>query len=491
MSGFSQAHRTRHRFSTLVWARNLVPLLLLALGCQAGSREKINVRGVPGTYIQGSFIVEFAKDQDAAKKEQNLTELDKLSHNLAENYDCHFDKPAKVSWETKSGKSVEDLDQIYHIHLKDCELDSAATKEILTKVADSEDVISVESESVATAIVAENDPNKGSQYYLTSIHRDQACDLAGKSETPIIVAVIDSGVEREHPDLVNSFYRNESGAIIGANFYGKGANLPPDDQWDDENGHGTHVAGIIAATSNNGEGITGVAACGNIKIMPVRVLGPNGKGSTILVDRGVQWAIDMGADIINMSLGSYQMYLDQRVSHQKSLYDYAANNGVTVFAAMGNDGHVNGTRNKELLLTLDETMDPAEAEKYYLYHFPSSYDNVIGVASTTNTDEFSGFSNRGPGTDIAAPGSQILSTYKGSYSTLSGTSMATPVAAASYAIALGSAKDKLGRNLSMSEIESPLTESVNAAGQLDALMVTSSGVIDAEKLTQSILRIVR
>src|SRR5690606_10271978 len=151
----------------------------------------------------------------------------------------------------------------------------------------------------SVSLLLENDPLKHEQEHIQVIRRDNACEQARASMEPIIVAVVDSGVDTDHPDLEGAFLRGSEGEIIGANFVGSGANMPPDMNADDVGGHGTHVAGLIAAAANNGEGVVGVASCANVKIMPIRVLGDNGRGTTIEIERGVKWAADHGAHIIN------------------------------------------------------------------------------------------------------------------------------------------------------------------------------------------------
>jgi serine protease len=143
-------------------------------------------------------------------------------------------------------------------------------------------------------------------------------------------------------------------------------------------------------------------------LMPVKVLDSSGSGSISGVANGIVWAADNGADVINLSLGSVS-----GSSTLKAAVDYAYNQGVLIVAAGGNCG------------------DSSYASNGCSYQdqplYPGAYNNVIAVASTTSSDSQSSFSNQGSYIDIAAPGSSIYSTYlSGSYTTLSGTSMATP-----------------------------------------------------------------
>lgn len=208
----------------------------------------------------------------------------------------------------------------------------------------------------------------------------------------VIVAVVDSGIDLDHPDL-------QTNIVPGRSFVA-GVSSP-----DDDNGHGTHVAGIVAGVPNNG-GIIGVAP--RASLMPVKVLSAQGSGSTFDIAAGVEWAVDHGATVINLSLGS--------VSNSATLEDavnYAYNRGALVVAAGGNCGDsfyfLNGCSSQ------DQTF------------YPAAFANVMAVASTTSTDNQSSFSTEGSYIEIAAPGSNIYSTYlSGGYITESGTSMAAP-----------------------------------------------------------------
>ncbi|KPC73751.1 thermitase, partial [Thermoactinomyces vulgaris] len=163
----------------------------------------------------------------------------------------------------------------------------------------------------------------------------------------------------------------------------------------DGNGHGTHCAGIAAAVTNNSTGIAGTAP--KASILAVRVLNNSGSGTWTAVANGITYAADQGADVISLSLGGTvgNSGLQQAV-------DYAWSKGSVVVAAAGNAG----------------TTAP---------NYPAYYSNAIAVASTDQNDNKSSFSTYGSWVDVAAPGSSIYSTYPTStYSSLSGTSMATP-----------------------------------------------------------------
>lgn len=235
-----------------------------------------------------------------------------------------------------------------------------------------------------------NDPMRGKQYALDKVNAPAAWDITmGKSD--VVIAIVDSGVDLDHPDLKAKIIKPKSTVDSSAK---------------DDMGHGTHVAGIAAAVTNNKEGIAGLAA--KAKIMPVRVLGGPTGGSAATVAEGVIYAADNGADVINMSLGFY----DKPEVLEKAV-QYALSKNVVVVATMGNNN--------------------IERRRY-----PAAFDGVIAVGSTDSADKKSTFSNYGGWISVAAPGTDILSTFPTypvsinatkTYASLSGTSMAAPLVA--------------------------------------------------------------
>ncbi|MFB2879592.1 S8 family serine peptidase [Aerosakkonemataceae cyanobacterium BLCC-F46] len=236
----------------------------------------------------------------------------------------------------------------------------------------------------------------------------EAWDLTTGSD--VLVGVIDTGVDYNHPDLVDNIWTNP-GEIAGDGIDNDGNGFVDDihgydfvnndgDPFDDD-GHGTHVAGTIAASGNNGTGVSGVNW--SAKIMGLKFLDATGSGTTFGAIQAVEYSTMMGVQLTNNSWGGG--------GYSQALYDAIAAAGVAgqlFIAAAGNDSN-------------DNDANP---------HYPSSYDldNIIAVASTDHNDQLSGFSNFGQtSVDLAAPGSAIYSTTPGNtYSTYSGTSMATP-----------------------------------------------------------------
>ncbi|MBU1179742.1 S8 family peptidase [Patescibacteria group bacterium] len=211
--------------------------------------------------------------------------------------------------------------------------------------------------------------------------------------TGVKVAVIDTGIDKDHPDLAG----NLKG---GVNFVSKNPKKPADpNTWDDDNGHGTHVAGIIAAIDNT-EGVVGVAPEANL--YAVKVLDKTGSGYVSDIISGLQWAVNNGMDVVNMSLGAQ---VDVQAFHDA--VDAADAAGVLLFAAAGNDGDG----------------DPLTNEVDY----PAKYDSVVAVGATASDDSTPYWSSEGAEVEVSAPGANVLSTTNdGGYGVKNGTSMATP-----------------------------------------------------------------
>jgi len=207
------------------------------------------------------------------------------------------------------------------------------------------------------------------------------------------IAILDTGIDKDHPDL------NYAG---GVNFVPQGRKIDSN-KFDDDNGHGTHVAGTIAAVDNT-IGVVGVAP--GASIYAVKVLDRSGSGSLTWINNGIYWAITNGMDVISMSLSTQYDY-----SSFKTAIEAAHNAGIVIIAAAGNDG--------------------SEVD------YPAAYPDVIAVSATDSSDDYPYWSNYGSEIDVAAPGVSIESTWNdGYYNTISGTSMACPHVAGVAALVL-------------------------------------------------------
>jgi subtilisin family serine protease len=278
----------------------------------------------------------------------------------------------------------------------------------------------------------------------------------------VIVAVIDTGVDIYHPDLAANIWIN-LGEIPGNKVDDDGNgwvddvngydffNLDADPT--DDVGHGTHVAGTIAAVGNNSVGITGVAW--NARLMALKFLGANGTGPISAAVEAIEYAIQMGAHVLNNSWGGTRFSSILQIAIQS-----ANQQGIPFVAAAGNAG-----------VSLES-----------FTHYPASYDlpNVIAVASTTSQDALSPFSNFGPTkVDLAAPGSSIWSTRPGAeYGYESGTSMATPHVSGALALLRSEFPNMPGEQL-----RATLLSSVDAVPALEGFVLAGGRLNVARMLS--------
>jgi PKD repeat protein len=217
---------------------------------------------------------------------------------------------------------------------------------------------------------------------------------SGNNGTGVMVAILDTGIDYEHSDLDDNY-------IDGYDF------VNDDSDPMDDNGHGTHCAGIVAA-EDNGEGVVGVAP--GADLYAVKVLNSVGSGSESDVIAGIQWSVDKDMDVISMSFGS-----NVESTPLKDACDNADSSGVLLVAAAGNDGNPPGR---------GDNVD-----------YPAGYYSVIAVAATDSNDIRARWSSTGPAVELAAPGVNINSTYLGGeYAYASGTSMACPHVAGTAAL---------------------------------------------------------
>lgn len=317
-----------------------------------------------------------------------------------------------------------------------------------------------------------NDPKFEEQWALNNVGKDggkEKADIAAlkawaktRGSDKIVVAVLDSGVDYTHPDLVGNIwfrpdnvpqYKDDELGNFD-DFRGFNAAENQSDPMDD-NGHGTHCAGIIGAEGNNDEGITGINW--NVQIMPLKFMGRGGFGTTKDAIEAINYAIDrkrngVNVRVINASWGS--------TSYSKALEDViraAGEEGILFVAAAGNS-------------TVNNDRSP---------HYPSNYDlpNVISVAATDRNDALTSFSNYGAKTvHIAAPGKDILSTWlNDDYREASGTSMAAPQVAGVAALILAS-----DPNMSVEKLREKLLNSVDKIDSLSG-KVENGGRLNAAK----------
>lgn len=239
----------------------------------------------------------------------------------------------------------------------------------------------------ATKNVQLNDPYYDKQWNIRITSSNGAWSLINQKRE-VKVAVVDTGVDYNHPDLKNRVLTD-----LGYNFLQNNHNFM-DDNW-----HGTHVSGIIAAQANNNIGITGVVGPLDIKIIPIKVLDKNGQGPSDIIAKGIEYAADVGADIINLSVN-----FDGKDEYISNAISYAKNKGVFVVVSSGNDN-----------INCDKQS-------------PTGDDGAFTVSAMNRELKRAYFSNYGSVVKLTAPGIEILSTIPGKkYGLKDGTSMAAPI----------------------------------------------------------------
>ncbi len=313
------------------------------------------------------------------------------------------------------------------------------------------------------------------QHHLSSI--PQAWNYTTGSPL-VVVGVVDSGIIRDHPDLVANLYINPNEVLDGTDTDGNGYiddwcgwdfvdapemadialgdYIEQDNDVTDENFHGTHVSGIIGAAGNNGIGISGV--CWNVKIMPLRAGFRTTQGSGYLQDddaaAAIIYAADNGCHVINMSWGdpNYSPIIADACQ-------YAYDKGVVLVASAGND--------------------PGPILSY-----PSKLSNVISVGAVNKFKNLAGFSSYGVDLDLVAPGEQILSTYKNTpgelYMEMSGTSMSAPYVSGAIALLLS-----LQPGLTPQEVRSRLLTTTDDLGATGFDQLFGHGLLNVYRLLDS------
>ena len=329
-----------------------------------------NYRGLATQGEYQTILLDFREDIPA---QQVLAQVDAIAkqYNVAPRLNSAFSK----------------ADNLYVLP-GDSKLLAALRQSPLAKLTES-----IEPDYVYSALEVPNDPDYKKQWNLKAIHAEEAWEM-GKGRGAV-VAVIDTGVSKV-PDLKNTEF------VAGYDFVNDRARA------DDDHGHGTHVAGTVAQSTNNRYGVAGIAY--QSKIMPLKVLGRSGGGTVGDIAEAIKFAASNGADVINMSLGG-----GGESAVMKEAIEFAHQKGVAIVAAAGNARR-------------------SAAE------YPARYPYVIGVSATNNSNGKAFYSNYGAGIDISAPGGDtregpaggILqntlnpSTGKPIFAAFQGTSMASP-----------------------------------------------------------------
>lgn len=307
-----------------------------------------------------------------------------------------------------------------------------STAEFINELKEEEGVLRVEEDHLMTLTYRPSDVYYGYQTHHRNIQSEMAWERS--TGTNVTVAVLDNGIDLNHVDLKDNIV-NPYDTVNDSPY-----TLSPGE-------HGTHVAGIVGSQIDNYYGGVGVAP--DASIMPIDVFYGESAYTSHVIE-GIYRAVDQGADIINMSLGSY----NYNYSFQQAI-NYAYAWDVVVIAAAGNDATSTA-------------------------HYPSSYEHVISVGSTTSSDTLSSFSNYGWQIDVTAPGSRIVSTTPyNSYAYMDGTSMASPVVAGVAALV-----KSVEPNLTVDELTERLMSTADDLGDSGRDYFFGYGRVNAKEALQ-------
>lgn len=412
------------------------------------------------SYAQEKYFIKFSYE---VSKEEGIS---KINSKIAEIFS---EKPYESKVTSFAGLNYTDdpeIQKIFFIEL-DSEIDSVFLKELGLEY--------IQKSRLLRTDILSNDSLVSTQWGLTKINIKDAWDVSVGSDS-IIVAVIDTGIDYYHPDLNENLFINLAEDLNGNGFldaedidgldndnngfiddvigwdFTDRKGFPFDSTggdyltWDndpfDNNGHGTNVAGVIGAISNNGMGISGVVK--NIRIMNLRSFDPGGYGEEEDAASAILYAVNNGAKVINMSFGdnSFSFVL-------RDVIRYAYSKGVVLVGSAGNSNSK-------------------------LPHYPSAYPEVISLGASTEQDVVAGFSNKGSTIDLVAPGQFITTLAPGyEYTSVSGTSFSAPYAAGVAALLL-SKNDYLPSEIksilksTSTDIAEPGWDIRSGAGRLDA-----------------------
>jgi len=451
-----------------LWLIGLI-LIFFIIGCVCAEEQSGNSTdtAIQGAYVPGEVIVKYNDGTIAALASEGTgpVALNSVGAEIADDFsseDLGGMQALELTGQTSVKEAINELEQSPYVAY-------AEPNYIISLSLPETEPAGPDNISALSALSYPNDPKYSDQWALhnsgqtggisdADIKAPGGWDITTGSQN-VVVAVIDTGVDYNHPDLAANIWTNP-GEIPGNgidddnNGYVDDVHgydfINNDNDPMDDNGHGTHCAGVIGAIGNNGVGIAGVAW--NVKIMPLKFLRSDGNGDTAASLNAIAYAKKMGADIISCSWGG--------TSKSQALSDAIDSTDALFACAAGNEGANNDITG----------------------HYPSGFDSpqIISVAASNANDQMPSFSNYGATkVDVAAPGDAILSTYTSSsgnqYVKMKGTSMATPHVAGLAALLLSQ-----DSTLSPYQLKTKIMDNVDKLSAFSGKTV-SGGRIDIQK----------
>lgn len=298
--------------------------------------------------------------------------------------------------------SLEKIEML-NTNIEVIEVNSGKDEQVLLEALKQDPTVRlIEEDKKRFLMEAPNDEYYSSQWSLSNINAYEAWQLTGNLIKPMKVAILDSGIDSDHPDLINKISVGGMGFLNG--------NLL--NNIEDSLGHGTGVSGIIAGQTGNGIGIAGVSGVLDVSVLPLKIFWTSNYCYSSDVINAIDYAIVQNADVINLSLGSLEPLQLEMEAVQRAL-----NSGIVVVASSGNNGN------------------QSTAGQYV---YPASYEGVISVGAINENNNRAYFSNYNDKVSLVAPGSNIKTTYlNGAYTNYSGTSFAAPIISAIAAVIKG------------------------------------------------------
>lgn len=376
---------------------------------------------LPGAALAETPVEQKEAEYKAAQQDQKMTDSQRLVIKYSKALPTSIHKKAGVAIIKRLPSLGYDVVQIPK---------SKKVSDVLSVYKTRSEIVAITPSVQYKRLALAPDPKKSKMEHLALLNMDKALLYAGKND--VTIAVVDDGVDYKHPDLKANLLAPYNAAEPARN--------PVRDL------HGTHVAGIIASVKDNGIGGHGVFP--NAKVLPVDVFNGSMGANDYTIADGIVYSVDNGADVINLSLGSYMPSLVVEEAIQ-----YAIDSGVVVVAAAGNE-------------STDE------------YSYPSSYPGVINVGNVDGFKKLSDSSNYGASVDVVAPGENIYSTAYGSetgskFARLTGTSMASPAVAATAGLLKSKYPD-----LTAFEIEYILEQTATDLGEKGDDLTYGNGLIN-------------